>query len=170
MRNLSIRVVGLVAVALLAILALAVMSVVEGRYDLLLVGLIGVVGVGLGVIVRQAQVAQATQLKQVIAKLDQLAVLAQGIPRLEETQASSPRMLDGSQERQLAETAARFDWLARRHREQAEHLDGFLAELQATIARQHQEVVAQLQSPHDRGAAATSDQAGDGLGTVGSPS
>lgn len=163
MRNLSIRVVGLVAVALLAILALAVMSVVEGRYDLLLVGLIGVVGVGLGVIVRQAQAAQAVQLKQVITKVDQLAQLAQGIPRLEETQASSPRMLDGSQERQLAETAARFDWLARRHREQAEHLDGFLAELQATIARQ-------LQSPPDRGVAATSDQAGDGQRTVGSPS
>jgi hypothetical protein len=47
MRNLSIRLVGLAAVALLAILVLAIMSVVEGRYDLLLVGLIGVVGVGL---------------------------------------------------------------------------------------------------------------------------
>ncbi|HEY3407851.1 MAG TPA: hypothetical protein VGK53_06750 [Propionicimonas sp.] len=170
MRNLSIRVVGLVAVAMLAILILAIVSVVEGRYDVLLVGLIGVVGVGLGLTVRQAQAAQAAQLRQVIAKVDQVAVLAKGIARLEETQASSPRMLDGSQERQLAETAARFDWLARRHREQAEHLDGFLAELQATVAGQHQDVVAQLQSPQDRGAAATSDQAGDGQGTVGSPS
>ncbi len=170
MRNLSIRVVGLLAVALLAIVILAVMSVVDGHYDLLLVGLIGVVVVGLGLIVRQAQVAQAAQLKSVITKVEELARLAQGIPRLEENQVGSPRMLDGSQERLVAETAARFDWLARRHREQAEHLDGFLAELQATIAGQHQDVVAQLQSPQDRGAAATSDQAGDGVGTVGSPS
>jgi hypothetical protein len=79
-------------------------------------------------------------------------------------------MLDGSQERQLAETAARFDWLARRHREQAEHLDGFLAELQVTIARQYQDVVVQLQSPQDNAAAAASGQAGDGQGTVGSSS
>ena len=170
MKNLSTRVVALASVAMLALIGLAVLSVVQGRYDVLLVGLIAVVGVGLGLTVRQAQVAQAAQLKQVLTKVDQLTELAQGIPRLEETQASSPRMLDGSQERQLAETAARFDWLARRHLEQAEHLDGFLAGLKGTIAQQHQDVVAQPQPPHDRAGVAGSAQAVDGQGTVGSAS
>ena len=170
MKTLSVKVVALAAVAMLALLGLAVLSVLQGRYDMLLVGLIGVVAVGLGLTIRQTQAAQAAQLKRVATKVDQLAELAQGIARLEDTQASSPRLLDGSEEGRVAETAARFDWLARRHLEQAERLDGFLTQLDATIARQHQDVLAQLQSPRTGAATSAVAQLGDGEGTVGSPS
>jgi hypothetical protein len=155
MKNLSGRLIALVAVGLLALLGLVVLSVAQARYELLLVALLGGVGIGLALAIHQKQVAQSGQLRRVVAKLDQVAQLAQGIPRLEDTVTGSPRMLEGSQERQLAETAARFDWLARRHLDIAEQLDTFLQQLEATVATQHQDVLAQLQSQQ---------------GTAGSPS
>ncbi len=146
MRKLSSRLIALAAVGVLALLGLAVMSVAQARYELLLIALVGGVGIGLALAIHQKQVAQSAQLRRVVAKLDHVAQLAEGIPRLEDTVTGSPRMLEGSEERQIAETAARFDWLARRHLDIAEQLDTFLQQIEATVSAQHQDVLAQLQS------------------------
>lgn len=158
MRNLSAKVVGLVLVALLALLGLVVLAVVQGRWDALLVGVIGVAGVGVGVVVSQGRSEQAVRLKRVAAKLD---VVVKGVSRLED--APVLRMAEGSQERQIAETAARFDWLARRHTEQAAALEVFRGELEGLIQRQHREVLARLELGRDG-----SVSAGDDQGIVGS--
>lgn len=146
MKNLSTRVAALAAVGVLVVLVLAAMSIAQGRYELLLVALAGGVGIGLALVIHARQVADSTQLRKLAAKVDRLTQLAHGIPRLEETVASSPRMLEGSQERQIAETAARFDWLARRHSEEAERLDAFKSSLEDTLARRHEEILALLQA------------------------
>lgn len=146
MKNLSTRVVALAAVGLLALLVLAALWLAQGRYELLLVALAGGVGIGLALVIHAQQVANSAQLRKLAAKVDRLTDLAHGIPRLEETVASSPRMLEGSQERQIAETAARFDWLARRHSEEAERLDAFKTSLEETLSQRHEEILALLQA------------------------
>lgn len=166
MKNLSVRVVALAAVGMLALLVLAVVAIVQGHYDLLLVALAGGAGIGLALVIHQKQVAQSAQLRSLAKKIDGIAHLAHGIPRLEETVTGSPRMLEGSQERQIAETAARFDWLARRQTEQDERLDAFESSLEAALARRHDELLALLKpggAPAEPEPAGRRKTAGPGL-------
>ena len=144
MKNLSSRLIALAAVGVLALLGLAILSIVEARYEFLFIALAGGAGIGLALVLQHKQVAQSAQLKELGAKVDQVAQLARGIARLEDTVTGSPRMLEGSPERQIAETAARFDWLARKHLEIAEQLDAFLLQIEATVAAQHEDVLAQI--------------------------
>jgi hypothetical protein len=146
MRYVSTRVAALAAVGVLALLVLVVVSIVQAHYDLLLVALAGGAGIGLALLIHQKQAAHAAQLRKLATKVDRLTHLARGIPRLEDTVTSSPRMLEGSQERQIAETAARFDWLARRQSEEAERLDAFAGSLEATLTRRHEQILALLQA------------------------
>lgn len=166
MKNLSAREVALSAVAALALLGLVVLSIVQARYELLAIGVIGGAGIGLAVAIRRALVAQAARLGRIDAEVKRIAALSEGIRRLEDLFVSPPQMLVGSQERQIAETAARFDWLARRQGEQAEHLDAFLAALEATLARQHEDLLARL-DPQNTASVPAVNQVSANQGTVG---
>ena len=163
MRNLRGKTAALLGVAALALLALLVLGIIQGRYDTLLVGVIAFVAVVF------ASQSQATGVQKSIDKLakntSRIAQVADGVARLEDTVTSSPRMLEGSQERQIAETAARFDWLARKHTEQAERLDAFTRELDATLARQREEILTLLRPEGSAPTARIVEP--DGSGTAG---
>lgn len=165
MKRLSKKVVALTAIAVLSLAGLAVLAIVSGRYDSLLVGLIAATGVGVLVLNHQALTAQAGQLRKLTIRQNRLIELAKGIGRLEGRFASSPRMLEGSPERQIAETAARFDWLARRHVEDAERLDSFMDDLESSLVRRHEELLAQLHAQSSVERASVDDP---GPGTAGS--
>lgn len=162
MRNLRGKSAALLGVAAVALLALLVLGIIQGRYDALLIGVIAFIGV---VFASQPQAAGVQKsIDKLTKNTSRIAQVADGVARLEDTVASSPRMLDGSQERQIAETAARFDWLARRHTEQAERLDAFARELDASLARQREEILTLLRS---QGSGSAAPSTGPDSGTAG---
>ena len=144
MKNLPRKAIALLGVASLALLGLVVLAIIQGHYDTLLVGLIAFICTLFAA--RSDTAGPRRSVDRLMTGTNGLKQIAAGVARLEHTVTSSPRMLDGSSERQIAETAARFDWLARRHATEAERLDTFMRDLEATVARQHEEVVAQLKS------------------------
>lgn len=146
MRNLRGKAAVLVGVAALALLALIVLAIVQGRYDTLLVGVIASAGVLLIAVRTGTSPALQRSVDKLTKQTAGIARVAEGVARLEDTVTATPTMLEGSQERQLAETAARFDWLARRHTEDAERQAALRQELAETFARQHAELLALLQN------------------------
>ncbi len=161
MRNLPRRAFALLGVATIALLGLIALAVTQGHYDTLLVGLIAFIGTLFTA--RGGSSGSRRSVDRLMTGANGLKQIAAGVARLEHTVTSSPRMLEGSSERQIAETAARFDWLARRHAAEAERLTTFMRELEATVARQHEDVVGLLTSRHgptDAAPAAGSEGAG----------
>lgn len=144
MKNLPRRAIALLGVAAFALLGLVVLAIAQGLYDTLLVGLIAFICTLLTA--RSSTAGGRQSVDRLVNGTAGLKQIAAGVARLEHTVTSSPVMLDGSSERQIAETAARFDWLARRHATEADRLDAFMKDLEATVARQHEEVIAQIES------------------------
>ncbi len=158
MKNLPRKALALLAVAALALMGLVALAIVRGTYEALFVGLIAFIGTLL------AARGNTAGLQRSVDRLTSgpagLKRIAAGVARLEHTVTASPRMLEGSTERQVAETAARFDWLARRHEAEAERLDTFMRDLEATVTRNHEDLVTQLHALRAGADAAPSD-AGD---------
>ncbi|WP_203136351.1 hypothetical protein [Microbacterium sp. JZ31] len=100
MRQLPTKILAVAAVALLAFLALLPLALVTSGWTALLLGVIGMCLLGLLLFVireqRAASRAQTARLKAV-----EEAVRRRGV----------------EQDNQIAETAARFDWIARRQAE-----------------------------------------------------
>lgn len=114
-KRLGRRTTVLVAVVGAALVALTVLVVLRGTWELLL---IAVIAVGAAVISAQWAVSGLQRPGRSLAPIASgLDKLRKAVDRIEDTVTSSPRMLDGSQERQIAETAARFDWIARQQAE-----------------------------------------------------
>ena len=159
MKNLPRKALALLAVAALALVGLVVLAIVRGTYEALLVGLIAFIGTLF------AARGNTAGLQRSVARLTSgptgLKRIAAGVARLEHTVTASPKMLEGSTERQIAETAARFDWLARRHEAEAERLDSFMRDLEATVARNHDDLVAQLHAGQAGVAPAPAAEDGD---------
>ncbi len=156
MRKLPRKAIALTGVAVLALLGLLILAIARGSYDVLLLGLIAFIGVlfaAFGDFIRGRRSGDrgTAELRRVAA----------AVARVENTVTSSPRMLDGSSERQIAETAARFDWLARRHEAEAERLDTFMNAVEATLARHQDEVVARLDALQARIDAARATEPND---------
>lgn len=164
MKNLPRKAIALLGVAAFALLGLVVLAITQARYDTLLVGLIAFICTVFAA--RSGSAAPRRSVDRLMTGPGGLKQIAAGVARLEHTATSSPRMLEGSSERQIAETAARFDWLARRHTAEAERLDAFMRDLEATVARQHEEIVAQLKALQEPGAPAREAES-DGQRTAG---
>ncbi len=114
--------------AAVALLALGLLGVSRQEWGTVLGAVAGLSVVVLLVMLRRAAAAEARSVKNVLnqlAEIERRVGLLAAAVRDEPAPAPAPappRMLDGSLERRLAETAGQFDWIARRQAEQSDLL------------------------------------------------
>ncbi len=112
--------------AAVALLALGLLGVSRQEWGTVLGAVAGLSVVVLLVMLRRAAAAEARSVKNVLNQLAEIerrvGLLAAAVRDEPAPAPAPPRMLDGSLERRLAETAGQFDWIARRQAEQSDLL------------------------------------------------
>ena len=116
MRRVSKKVLAVAAVAALAFLVLFIVVIVTGDWATLLIGVISLSLLALLVVMIRGQREQREMLKSLRGRVNEIS-------RRLDDMAGGPVTEASSRDQQIAQTAARFDWIARRQAEIIRLLD-----------------------------------------------